>query len=168
MVSESSSLRSERKILTFTLDDQVFGIDTDALIEVREWTTPTALPKMHEYMCGVINLRGTPIPIIDLSERLDRPATGLHAQSCVIVVRVSDQSAGFLVNRIIDITAIRTEDVQAAPELEQEFGTQGAITGVVDPAALGQSVHRAAGSSMVTLLDLAALNVIIAPELRRA
>ena len=61
---------AERKIVTFLLGKQTFGIDMASLIEIREWEEPTPLPSVPAYIKGVTNLRGHVVPVVGLSERL--------------------------------------------------------------------------------------------------
>ena len=62
----------ERKIVTFSLGTQIFGIDMSSLIEIREWDEPTPLPGVPDYIKGVTNLRGTVVPVIGLATGCDR------------------------------------------------------------------------------------------------
>ena len=144
---------AERKILTFTLNNQIFGIDMEPLIEIREWEEPTPLPGVPAFIRGVTNLRGFVLPIVDLSERLGWATTMPHARSCIVVVDLGGQSAGFLVDQVADIIPIREEDIKPAPDIE--IGEQGVISGLVEVEALAS----AGGAGMVTLLDLNALGV---------
>ena len=147
----------ERKILTFTLGDQLFGIDMEPLIEIREWDEPTPLPKVPSYVRGVMNLRGAVLPIVDLSDRLGWQPTALHARSCIVVVDLNGQAAGFLVDQVADIVPIDESEIKAAPDIE--IGEPGVIAGLVQaPSALRQG-QAEQGSRMITLLDLNALNV---------
>ena len=56
----------ERKIVTFRLGKQMFGIDMQALFEIREWEEPTPLPSVPSYVKGVTNLRGSILPVVGL------------------------------------------------------------------------------------------------------
>lgn len=153
----------ERKILTFTLGDQVFGIDMEPLIEIREWDEPTPLPKVPAYIRGVMNLRGAVLPIVDLSERLGWQATNVHARSCIVVVDLDGQAAGFLVDQVADIVPIDESEIKPAPDME--MGEPGVIAGLVQaPPSLRQGATEQ-GSRMITLLELGALNVTASLDL---
>jgi purine-binding chemotaxis protein CheW len=145
----------ERKIVTFSLGNRIFGIDMRALIEIREWEEPTPLPRVPGYIKGVSNLRGTVIPIIGLAERLGWEPSVPHSRSCILVVVIAGKQAGFLVDEVADIVAIDESQIQPAPDVE--LAEPGVIAGLV------QLTTRAADSSesgaMVSLLDLEALNV---------
>ena len=145
---------AERKILTFTVEGQVFGIDMEPLIEIREWEEPTPLPGVPAFIRGVTNLRGAVLPIVDLSERLGWRSTVPHARSCIVVVDLGGASAGFLVDRVADIIPIREEDIKAAPDLQ--IVDRDVIAGLVEVESLAAGSKT---SAMVTLLDLNRLGV---------
>ena len=148
----------ERKIVTFSLGKQMFGIDMKALIEIREWEAPTPLPSVPAYIKGVTNLRGTVVPVVGLSERLGWTPSVLHARSCILVVTISGKQAGFLVDEVADIILINEDEIQPAPDVE--IGEQSVIAGLVQVAPRAQD-GAAAGeaSTMVLLLDLDALSL---------
>jgi purine-binding chemotaxis protein CheW len=150
---------ADRKIVTFILGKQVFGIDMKSLIEIREWEEPTPLPSVPAYIRGVTNLRGTVVPVIGLSERLGWDPSDLHSRSCILVVNISGKRAGFLVDHVADIIPIQDSDIQPAPDVE--IGEQGIISGLVQVPNKIQAAEGAIDESgtMVLLLDLEALNV---------
>lgn len=148
----------ERKIVTFSLGQQMFGIDMTALIEIREWEAPTPLPGVPAYIKGVTNLRGTVVPVVGLAERLGWTPSVLHARSCILVVTIAGKQAGFLVDEVADIILINEEEIQPAPEVE--IGEQSVIAGLVQVAPRAQDGAAAGtGSTMVLLLDLDALSL---------
>jgi len=149
---------AERKIVTFTLGKQIFGIDMKSLIEIREWDEPTPLPSVPAFIRGVTNLRGTVVPVVGLSERLGWEPSVIHARSCILVVNIGGKQAGFLVDEVADIIPISENDIQPAPDVE--IGEQGVIAGLVQ---VRNKIHGAEiendSGTMVLLLDLDALNV---------
>jgi purine-binding chemotaxis protein CheW len=148
----------ERKIVTFSLGAQMFGIDMTALIEIREWEDPTPLPSVPGYIKGVTNLRGTVVPVVGLAERLGWTPSVLHARSCILVVMIADKQAGFLVDEVADIIVINEEDIQPAPDIE--IGEQRVIAGLVQVAPRTQdSAGVGEAGTMVLLLDLDALSL---------
>ena len=58
------------ELITFGIESQLFGIDIMTIREIRAWSPVTRLPRVPEYVAGVVNLRGTVLPVIDLSVRL--------------------------------------------------------------------------------------------------
>ncbi|QHL89769.1 chemotaxis protein CheW [Sphingomonas changnyeongensis] len=147
---------AERKIVTFTLSNRIFGIDMSALIEIREWEEPTPLPGVPGYIKGVANLRGTVIPIIGLAERLGWEPSVPHARSCILVVVSDGKQAGFLVDEVADIVSISENQVQPAPDID--LAEPGVVAGLVKAQTRAQQDASDEGA-MVLLLDLDALNV---------
>ncbi len=147
----------ERKIVTFSLSDRIFGIDMRALIEIREWEEPTPLPRVPSYIKGVSNLRGTVIPIVGLAERLGWEPSVPHSRSCILVVSIGGKQAGFLVDEVADIVGINDSEIQPAPDIDIDEAN--VIAGLVRVAARAQENHDDDGGSMVLLLDLEALSV---------
>lgn len=148
---------AERKIVTFSLGERMFGIDMRSLIEIREWEEPTPLPRVPAYIRGVSNLRGTVIPIVGLAERLGWKASEPHSRSCILVVVVGGKQAGFLVDEVADIVSINEAEVQPAPEIE--IGEPNVIAGLVQVPNRTAEEGAAEGGTMVLLLDLDVLSV---------
>lgn len=148
----------ERKIVTFALGTRMFGIDMEALVEIREWETPTPLPSVPAHIKGVVNLRGNVVPVVGLAERLGWAASPLHARSCILVVNIAGRQAGFLVDEVADIVTIADKDVQPAPDMDSI--DERYIAGLVQIATRAKdAVHTATQSVMVLLFDLDALSV---------
>ena len=158
MTTEVEIVRDERKIVTFSLGKQIFGIDMKSLIEIREWEEPTPLPSVPTFIRGVTNLRGTVVPVVGLAERLGWEPSVLHARSCILVVSIAGKQAGFLVDEVADIIPIDNSDIQPAPDIE--IGEPSVIAGLVQvPNKIQQAIADVDGNTMVLLLDLEALNV---------
>ena len=151
----TSANSDDRKIVTFTLGEQMFGIDMRALIEIREWEEPTPLPSVASYIKGVTNLRGSVVPVVGLAERMGWAPSKLHARSCILVVSIGGRQAGFLVDEVADIVAIKGSDIQPAPDVEMVEASM--IAGLVKIERRTQEADDA--ETMVLLLDLDALSL---------
>jgi len=151
----------ERKIVTFSLGDQTFGIEMSSLIEIREWDEPTPLPGVPSFIKGVTNLRGTVVPVVGLAERLGWEPSAIHARSCILVVNLSGKQAGFLVDEVADIVLIKDSEIRPAPDIE--IGEPSVIKGLVKTTARASDAAAAnsdgADATMVLLLDLEALGL---------
>jgi purine-binding chemotaxis protein CheW len=147
----------DRKIVTFSLAKQIFGIDMSALIEIREWDEPTPLPNVPSFIKGVTNLRGNVIPVVGLAERLGWEPSVLHARSCILVVNIAGKQAGFLVDEVNDIVGINVNEIQPAPAIETV--EESVIAGLVRIATRAKDGTRDDNGSMVLLLDLEALSL---------
>lgn len=147
---------TERKIVTFLLGKQTFGIDMSALIEIREWEDPTPLPSVPAYIKGVTNLRGHVVPVVGLAERLGWAPSVLHARSCILVVNIGGKHAGFLVDEVADIVSVADSAIQPAPEVE--VTETSVIRGLVEIGQRSQESSDNKHQIMVSLLDLEKLS----------
>ena len=148
---------TDRKIVTFSLAQQTFGIDMSALIEIREWDEPTPLPNVPAFIKGVTNLRGNVIPVVGLAERLGWEPSAIHARSCILVVNIAGKQAGFLVDEVNDIVGIGEAEIQPAPEVETIEAS--VIAGLVRIATRQKDGKSDEKGTMVLLLDLDALSL---------
>ena len=149
----------ERKIVTFSLGQQFFGIDMSSLIEIREWEQPTPLPGVPADIEGVTNLRGTVVPVVGLAERLGWTPSAIHSRSCILVVNIAGKQAGFLVDEVADIVLIKDSEIRPAPDVE--IGEPNVIRGLVKTTSRTADISSADadGAFMVLLLDLEALGI---------
>lgn len=104
------------ELLTFQLSDQEYSLDIMCVREIRGWTRATPLPHAPKYMKGVINLRGTVLPVMDLAERLGLPVSEHTDRNVIIVVKHEDTMSGLLVDAVSDIIALTEQDLQQPPD----------------------------------------------------
>lgn len=106
------------ELLTFQLAEQEYSLDIMSVREIRGWTKTTPLPHAPSYMKGVINLRGTVLPVMDLSERLGLKPQEHTDRNVIIVVNHDDVMTGLLVDAVSDIVALTADDLQPPPEMQ--------------------------------------------------
>ena len=104
-----------RQFVTFTLGEQQYCIDIMAVREIRAANVITPLPSAPDFVRGVINLRGTIVPIIDLRTRFALGRTALD-QGIVVVVMIDGRLKGLLVDAVSDIVTVRQGDIAGIPE----------------------------------------------------
>ncbi|HEX7852860.1 MAG TPA: chemotaxis protein CheW [Sphingobium sp.] len=162
-MNDTNEIGEDFKIVTFTLGQQMFGIDMRALTEIREWEEPTPVPGVPSYILGVMNLRGSVVPTVGLAERLGWEPSSIHSRSCMLVVSIDGRQAGFLVDEVMDIVAIRASDVQPTPEVDSIEATMiGGLVTVKRRVSEGTEAE-----TMVLLLNMDALG-LMRPELDQA
>jgi purine-binding chemotaxis protein CheW len=105
------------ELLSFRLGEQEYSVDIMAVREIRGWTRATPLPHSPEFIRGVINLRGTVLPVVDLSSRLGMAPVEGDQRNVIIVVQVGGQTAGLLVDAVSDIIAMPRSELQPPPLL---------------------------------------------------
>jgi purine-binding chemotaxis protein CheW len=105
------------EFVAFRIGAQEFCIDIMSVREIRGWTPATPLPHAPSYVRGVINLRGSVLPIVDLAERLGFPPIEATARQVIIVVQFAGQIIGLLVDAVSDILTQSTENIQPTPDI---------------------------------------------------
>ncbi|APH73560.1 chemotaxis protein CheW [Aquibium oceanicum] len=109
------------ELIAFRLGGQEFCVDIMSVRDIRGWTQTTPLPHSPEYVKGVINLRGSVLPVIDLAARLGFRSTEPTARHVIIVTQVGNQSVGLLVDAVSDILTINAETIQPTPDVASEL-----------------------------------------------
>ncbi|WP_017671342.1 chemotaxis protein CheW [Blastomonas sp. AAP53] len=103
------------QFMTFQLADRLMGIDIMAIREIRAWTPTTKLPNAPSYVRGVVNLRGTVLPVIDLSDRLGWGRVEPTERNVIIVLEILDQMHGLIVDSVNDIVIVEESSLQPPP-----------------------------------------------------
>ena len=109
-----------QELLSFRVGEQEYSVDIMSVREIRGWSRATPLPHSAAHVRGVINLRGTVLPIIDLAQRLGLTVAEASERNVIIVVQVRDQTLGLVVDAVSDILSIPMQDLQTPPDLTQE------------------------------------------------
>ncbi|MFN3553865.1 MAG: chemotaxis protein CheW [Novosphingobium meiothermophilum] len=104
-----------RELITFEVEGQVFGLDIMAIREIRAWSPTTRLPRVPHYVAGVVNLRGTVLPVIDLAARLGWRATEATPRHAIIVTQLGAQVSGWIVDSVSDIVTLPADALQPPP-----------------------------------------------------
>ena len=112
------------ELVIFRMAKQEFCIDIRSVREIRGFSAATPLPHAPGFVTGVINLRGTVLPILDLSLRFGFGRTEPTARSVVIVCNCDRQLVGLLVDAVSDIMTVGDEHMQPAPDFASEVVTK--------------------------------------------
>lgn len=110
---------SQRQFISFTIGGEEYGVDIIVIREIKGWTATTELPDAPAYMRGVIDLRGTIVPILDLRARFNRGRSEPTPRHVIMVVAVGRQMAGLLVDAVADIITVSDADIKPVPEMER-------------------------------------------------
>ncbi|MEX3010988.1 chemotaxis protein CheW [Hoeflea sp. TYP-13] len=120
------------EMIAFRLHDQEFCVKTTTIREIRGWAPSTPIPNSPPEVIGVMNLRGTVIPIIDLAYKLGMPSVEANERSAIVVAELHDMVVGMLVDRVSDILTVNGNEIQPVPEVSTSFdrgSSEGIITG---------------------------------------
>lgn len=131
-----------RQFITFRIRNEEYAIDIMAVREIKGWTETTTLPNQPEFIRGVLNLRGTIVPVFDLRCRFGMGLTDATATHVVIIVSVLDRIVGLLVDAVSDILTVSSSEIRPVPDLDRTVSAE-FLSGII-------SVN----DSMVVLLSL--------------
>lgn len=108
-----------RQFLTFLLSDETFAMGILAIKEIIEFGHVTVVPMMPSFVRGVINLRGSVVPVVDLSARFGRQPVQRTRRTCVIIVEVADedgsQDIGLVVDAVNAVVEIEEDQIEPPP-----------------------------------------------------
>ena len=120
----SSTPNAAGEYLTFTLGDEHYGVDILKVQEIRGYDAVTRLPDAPEYIKGVINLRGTIVPVIDLRLKLRLAEARYDSFTVMIVLNVENRVVGIVVDSVSDVVPLLAEQVRATPEFGAAVDTR--------------------------------------------
>jgi purine-binding chemotaxis protein CheW len=122
--------KSEVEFVTFSAGEQSFSIEITQVREIRRWSPVTALPHAPHEVLGVMNLRGSVIPIYDLAARFGLGQTPENPRNVIVVAMHGGQTVGLLVEAVSEILSVPREQIQETPDIRSEMARQ-SITGVI-------------------------------------
>lgn len=117
------------EFLTFALGEEEYGVDILKVQEIRGYDAVTRLPDAPDYIKGVINLRGTIVPVIDMRLKFNLANADYTAVTVMIVLNVSDRIVGIVVDSVSDVIRLGSEQIRAVPELGTAIDRQ-FLTGI--------------------------------------
>lgn len=122
--NEQALTGSVQQFLTFLLNDEDYGIDILHIREIIEYGNVTTVPLMPDFIAGVINLRGSVVPVVTLAKRFEQKPNPITKKSSIIIVEVSDDDThmeiGIIVDIVNEVIELSSSDIAAAPT----FGTK--------------------------------------------
>ena len=123
-MAERNGSTESQKFLTFNLDENNYGIPILKVSEIIGLIQITPMPKVPYYMKGVINLRGSVLPVIDLRTRLGLVEAELGDAARIIVIIANDTTVGFIVDEVVEVTTINTQNIEVAHALSTGLSTE--------------------------------------------
>jgi purine-binding chemotaxis protein CheW len=122
-----TSITDTRQYLTFQLEDEVFALDVSHVREILEFTSVTKVPRTPDYMRGVINLRGSVVPVLDMRLKFGLTLTEKTVNTCVIVVEVDFDGErtiiGALVDSVQEVFELEPGQIEPAPKIGMRLDT---------------------------------------------
>ena len=105
-----------KQFISFRIGGEEYAIDIMAVREIKGWTETTSLPNQPQHILGVMNLRGTIVPVFDLRRRFGMGVTETSRSHVVIIVAVLDRIVGLLVDAVSDILTIDSSEIRLCPK----------------------------------------------------
>lgn len=115
--------------LSFRLGGEEYGVDILKVQEIRSYDTVTRLPEAPDYIKGVINLRGTIVPVIDMRVKLKLGNAEYDKQTVMIILNVADKVVGMVVDGVSDVITLAASQIRPPPEFSGVMDTR-YITGL--------------------------------------
>jgi len=137
--------------LSFSLGQEQYALEILRVQEIRGYTPPTPMPNTPHHIKGVINLRGSVVPVVGLRERFGLEPLTEHRFSVIVLVRVGSRVLGLLVDAVSDVLTLKEGDIEPTPQLD------GIDTSFI--RGLAKS-----GDKLIALLDLAAAIGVDEPD----
>jgi len=133
---------ANNEYLTFKLGDEEYGIDILKVQEIRGYDHVTPIANSPEFLKGVVNLRGTIVPIVDMRIRFNCGKAEYDQFTVVIILNIAHRVVGIVVDSVSDVTPLSSDQVRPTPELG----------GVVDTSYINGLATI--GERMLILLDI--------------
>jgi len=147
------------EFLTFTLGQEEYGVDILKVQEIRGYDTVTRIPEAPDFIKGVINLRGTIVPVVDMRLKFRLPA-GYNEFTVMIILNVARRVVGMVVDGVSDVMQLTPQQIRPAPEFGAGVNTR-FITGI---GALEQrmliliDIEKLMSSQDMALMDSVAIH----------
>jgi purine-binding chemotaxis protein CheW len=123
-----SEITETRQYLTFKLGNEIFAIDVAKVREVLDFTKITEIPRTPEFMSGVINLRGSVVPVVDLRLCFEMTKTERTRNTCIVVVEVLlDKESlviGALADSVEEVIDLEPDQIQPPPKIGTQISTE--------------------------------------------
>jgi purine-binding chemotaxis protein CheW len=131
-----------REYLTFRLDQEEYGIDILKVQEIRGYEPPTRVANAPAFIKGVVNLRGTIVPIVDMRLKFSCSKAEYNSFTVVIILNLRSRIVGIVVDSVSDVMELPPESLKAAPEIDSVIDS-GSVLGL-----------GSLGERMLILLDI--------------
>ena len=136
------SASGAREYLTFRLDQEEYGIDILKVQEIRGYEPPTRVADAPPFIQGVVNLRGTIVPIVDMRLKFNCSKAEYNSFTVVIILHLRQRIVGIVVDSVSDVMELQPESIKAAPDIDSVIDN-GAVMGL-----------GSLGDRMLILLDI--------------
>lgn len=119
-----AQVQESQQFLTFLLDDQEYGLEIFKIREIRGYAPITPIPNVPPHVRGVMNLRGTVLPVVDLRMKFHLPAVEYNKFTVIVIATVGDKTVGLLVDAVSDVLLVSKDSIREAPDFGAAVDTR--------------------------------------------
>jgi purine-binding chemotaxis protein CheW len=116
--------KESQQYLTFLLEDQEYGVEIFKIREIRGYAPITPIPNVPPHVRGVMNLRGTVLPVVDLRIKFHLPSVEYNKFTVIVIATVADKTVGLLVDAVSDVLTVENEAMREAPNFGNAVDTR--------------------------------------------
>jgi purine-binding chemotaxis protein CheW len=117
------------RYMTFSIEKETYGIEIRHVVEIIGIQAFTGMPEMPDYIKGIINLRGSIIPVMDVRLRFKKQPREYDERTCIIIIDFGGFHVGLIVDSVYEVLAIPSEDIQVKPEINNK-GSRGYVKNI--------------------------------------
>lgn len=161
--SQQNDVQQEtNKYLTFVLATEEYAVDILRVQEIKGWSKVTPIPNTPDYICGVINLRGAIVPIIDLRRRFNLDHADYGAMTVVVVVKVItgkiERIMGMVVDAVSDVYDVVETDIKPPPDFGSVISIEfiRGLATVAEKMVIVLDIDRLLNSNELAIVEAAA------------
>jgi purine-binding chemotaxis protein CheW len=121
--NESMVTALERQFVTFLIGDEIYGVDVTKVQEIIGMTQITHMPNALSFVKGVINLRGSVVPVIDMRIKFNMDEKEYDSFTVIIIVEVKERLVGMIVDSVSDVANIPVGSIQDTPHFTSKIET---------------------------------------------
>lgn len=145
------------QFLTFLLEEREYGLELFRIQEICGYAPITPIPNLPPHVRGVMNLRGTVLPVIDLRMKFRLPAVQYGRFTVIVIAKVQEKTVGLLVDAVSDVLRIGSDELRPAPDFGEAVDTE-FISGVFqarEHLAVALNLEKLLTAGELTLPELA-------------
>lgn len=123
-----AAITETTQYLTFKLDEELFALDIAKVREVLDFTSVAKVPQTPDFMLGVINLRGSVVPVVDMRVKFGMPGNEISINTCIIIVEIEIDGEitvlGALADSVQEVLELDPEQIEPPPRIGTRLNTK--------------------------------------------
>lgn len=108
---------SDIQVVVFDISGQLFGAESEQVFQIIKYQEAAKMPRMPRFLEGIINYRDTVLPVVNLAKRFDMGEPTFNKKTKILVAKVEDNYAGFIVNDVSEIIRVSESEIEASPSI---------------------------------------------------